>query len=74
MKYRCVKQIVLPKVDEDGFDIENESYIVEIDSIWHEAEGGYRMVGGEVRLERHETLDWIEITKDNLEGCFEIVK
>lgn len=74
MKYRCVKQIVLPKVDKDGFSIENESYTTEIGSIWYDNEEDYRLVGGEVRLELQGALEWIEITKDDLEECFEQIK
>ena len=64
--------------DEDGFST-GKYDAVQKDSLWQEdPDDMYRICGGPetVRLESvdPQNLYWIEITKENLESCFEEVE
>jgi len=72
--YKCIESFAIGACDGDGFSIENEDMIVEKGSIWSIPEDeNYRFIGGEIRLESDE-FGWIEITKENLEQCFILMK
>ena len=69
--YECIKGFCVPKVDGDGFQMD-EDFIVEEGTVWNapEEDENYRLIGGEKRLE-NDTLGWIEIPNDELEAFFE---
>lgn len=66
--YKCIESFSIPKVDDDGFQTDEE-VVVSKGSTWHLREDNYRFVGGEVRLESDE-LNWIEISSDTFENKF----
>lgn len=63
--YKCIKEFSLDKYDDDGFIIEDEIFVVPLDSIWERSEFSYM---SDVRLEGN--LGWLELDKDTLEKCF----
>ena len=65
-EFKCIKEFVVDKYDEHENLIENESFIVPVDSVWYLSEHSYL---SEVRLESEE-FGWLEITSDDLENCF----
>ncbi len=72
MRYKCIKEMCLPKCDGDGFEIPNEYGIVTAGSIW-ERDDRASIIGGDVRLESADDNDefgWIEITVDDLKENF----
>lgn len=74
MKYKCIKEMCIGKVDADGFHVPNEYGIVPAGSIWYEDDAN--IIGGDVHLECESGADdmgWIEITKDDLKENFEPV-
>uniref|UniRef100_A0AAU8AZC7 Uncharacterized protein n=1 Tax=Dulem virus 35 TaxID=3145753 RepID=A0AAU8AZC7_9CAUD len=74
MKYKCIKELCIPKCDGDGFEIPNEYGYVEIGSIWEE--NNSLVYGGEVHLERvtgKGEFEWIEISRETLSEAFEIL-
>ena len=72
MLYKCKKELCVQKYDEDGFLIENEFFTVQKDSIW-EQDVHQMLIGGKehVHLDNVKNTQWIEITFDILEECFE---
>ena len=50
MKYKCIKEMCLPKCDGDGFEIPNEYGFVTVGSIW-ERDDGTSFIGGDVHLD-----------------------
>lgn len=73
MKYKCIKEMCLPKCDDEGFDIPNEYGFVEIGSEWQQATG-ISVCGGEVHLDKvtgETEFEWIEISWETLEESFE---
>lgn len=66
-QFKCTKQFVVDKYDEYEMPIENESFIVPIDSVWTLSEHAYL---SEVRLDSIEGLGWLEITLDDFKECF----
>lgn len=47
MKYKCIKEMCLPKCDGDGFEIPNEYGFVTIGSTWERDDRG-SIIGGDV--------------------------
>ena len=74
--YKCIKEFVLEKCDNNGFTIDGSYGVIEEETIWDFPEDkNYRFIGGEIRLESHENeFDWIEITKDTLNEHFKEIK
>lgn len=70
--YECTEGFFIEKCDDDGFYIENAYEEIRKGSLWFTPEGdtNYRFVGGEVRLESANPLQWIEITKEYLGKYF----
>lgn len=70
--YECIEGFLVEKCDDNGFYIENEYEEIRKGSIWFtpEEDTNYRFVGGEVRLESANPLQWIEITKEHLGKYF----
>jgi len=75
MKYKCIKELWIPKCDNDGFEIPNECGYVKIGSIWEE-DNSFSTCGGEVHLEKvtgKSEFEWIEISRETLSEAFEIL-
>lgn len=75
MKYKCIKEMCLPKCDGDGFEIQNEYGFVVVGSIW-ERDDDTSFIGGDVHLESADDNDefgWIEISIDDLKENFVMV-
>ena len=72
-KYRCKKSFVVDEYDADGFLIENSQMVIEKGSIYELDKNG-SILGLEVHLDNTENGSWLEITKEDLEECFEEVK
>ncbi len=51
--------------------IENDSEVIVKGRIYELVESGYTVLGGEVRLDAVDDGSWLEITKEDLEECFE---
>lgn len=76
MKYRCVKEFGLPKVNDGGIET-GDYYFIEVDSTWELNENKHYLSTG-CHLERVENVadvipEWIEISKDTLGQYFEEV-
>ncbi len=72
MRYRCTKSFQIEKVDDDGFFTEKYKTIKE-NSIWVLKADSYRLIDGEVRLEKYDkkSYSWVEIPKVMLDHYFE---
>lgn len=73
MRYRCVNALEIEQYDSDGCRTGGFGVVTE-GSIWYEDD--VNMIGGEVHLECESGCDdagWIEISKADLEECFEII-
>lgn len=73
MEYKCIKEMCIGKVDADGFPT-GEWGIIPVGSMWFE--DSTNIIGGEVHLECTSGADdfgWIEITRADLEECFEVI-
>ncbi|WP_144362388.1 hypothetical protein V6B71_09100 [Mediterraneibacter gnavus] len=75
-KYKCKKSFCVDKYDYDGFCIENEAIVIEEGKIYELEESGYMMIGGSdhVHLDAIDDDSWLEITKETLEECFELLE
>lgn len=72
MRYKCIKEMCLPRCDDDGFEIPNEYGFVPVGSIW-EKDDKVSIIGGDVHLDPlNDSPDfgWIEISFENLEENF----
>ena len=75
MRYKCIKEMCLPKCDGDGFEIPNEYGFVIVGSIW-ERNDKRNLVGGDIHLDslnENGNLEWIEISEDDLKKNFELI-
>ena len=78
MVYRCVKEFVVPMVDDDGFGTEKDDVVLE-GSFWCISDEPI-LIGADIRLNAlndgfyKPTLGWIEISKNRLSSHFEIAK
>lgn len=70
--YECVEGFLIEKWDDNGFPIDNEYVEIRKNSLWFtpEEDERYRFIGGDIRLESANSLQWIEITKEHLERYF----
>lgn len=75
-KYKCKKSFCVDKYDDDGFLIENDAMVIEEGKIYELNESGHMMMGGKdhVHLDAVDDNSWLEITKENLEEYFELLK
>ena len=75
MKYRCIKELCIPKCDGDGFEIPNEIFFVEAGSEWQQ-DTRTNICGGDIHLDRIEEgySEWIEISYETLDEAFESIK
>ncbi len=72
MKYKCAKEICLPKCDDNGLEILNEYGIVKVGSIW-ERDDRTNFIGGDVHLDSMDDdsdFGWIEISFEHLKENF----
>jgi hypothetical protein len=69
-EFKCIKGFVVDKYDEHEVLVENESFLVPIDSVWDLSEISHM---SEVRLESDE-YGWLEITLEDLKECFIEIK
>ena len=69
MKYKCVESFDVEKYDDDGFNTSGYM-IINAETIWERDESEYRIMGGDVRLENQETLEWLEISFNTFKRCF----
>lgn len=73
MRYKCIKDMEIELYDADCCRTGSFGMVTE-DSIWNEDNSD--MIGGEVHLECEsgcECAGWIEITRADLEECFEAI-
>lgn len=72
MKYKCIKEMCLPKCDGDGFEIPNEYGFVTAGSVWERDDSG-SIIGGDVHLDSIDNngeFGWIEISIDDFKENF----
>lgn len=76
MKYKCKKNFCVDKYDGDGFCIENETIVIEEGKVYEVDKSGCMMIGGKDHVHLDDVDDglWLEITKDTLEECFELLE
>lgn len=76
MRYKCIKEMCLPKCDGDGFEVPNEYEFVTVGSIWERDDTG-NMIGGDVHLDsidNNGNFGWIEISVVDLKENFVLVE
>lgn len=76
MKYKCIKEMCLPKCDGDGFEVPNEYGFVTVGSVW-ERDDRESIIGGDVHLDSlndDSNLGWIEISFQDLGENFVVIK
>ncbi len=71
--YKCKKSFSVPACDGDGFETETNFWI-DKGSVWDLMDTNFRIAGGEVRLENPNTLEWLEISSEDLTEYFELVE
>ena len=72
MRYKCIKEMCLPKCDGDGFEIPNEYGFVAMGSIWERDDRG-NLIGGDVHLDSVDgngDFGWVEISLEELDENF----
>lgn len=74
MRYKCIKEICLPKHDDDGFEIQNEYVFITVGSIW-ERDDSKSIVGGPVHLDSVDdgSYLWLEMSFEDLEENFSMI-
>lgn len=76
MKYKCIKEMCLPKCDGDGFEIPNEYGFVPVGSMWERDNRG-SIIGGDVHLDSVDNngeFGWVEISIDDFKENFVLVE
>lgn len=76
MRYKCIKEMRLPRCDGDGFDIPNEYGFVKVGSVWERNDRG-NLIGGDVHLDSlddNSDFGWIEIPLEELEENFLLIQ
>lgn len=76
MRYKCIKEMCLPKCDGDGFEIPNEYGFVTAGSTWERDDSG-SIIGGDVHLDsinNNPDLGWVEIPFEELEENFVLIE
>lgn len=73
-RYKCIKECMFEKCDDDGFSIDSEYMFAEVGSIWHESP--YMISGGKdnVHLDREGGYNWCEPLRDTLSEYFERIE
>ena len=76
MKYKCIKEMCLPKCDGDGFEIPNEYGFVKVGSIWERDDRG-NLIGGDVHmdsLDDDSDFGWLEMPLEDLRENFALIE
>lgn len=77
-RYRCIKQCIFERCDDDGFTIDENYKYVEPGSIWQESAGMIAGGPNNIHLDREDgdqnTIEWCEPTKETLSDCFEQIE
>lgn len=69
MKYRCINSFTVDRYDGNGFTTDGFTEISR-NSIW-ERDDEMNIIGGAIHLDNPETMEWLEISKSDLEEYFE---
>lgn len=72
-KYRCKKGFNVDSYTEDDFELENEYFEVECNSIWELYPDDFRVTDGEIRL-INDNCEWLEISRKQLKEWFEEIE
>ena len=67
--FKCIKELIVDELDENESPTGND-VIVEKDTLWELEEEAYI---SDVRLEKLETYEWLEICEETLNEYFEEV-
>ncbi|NBI08216.1 hypothetical protein [Senegalia massiliensis] len=72
-RYICTKELLIPRYDDHGCQVENEDIEIVKGSIWEIDDTNFRMIGGinSIRLLNDEH-GWLEIEGDTLKEYFEV--
>lgn len=76
MRYKCIKEMCLPKYDGEGFEIPNEYGFVTAGSIWERDDRG-SIISADVHLDSlndDPNLGWIEISFESLKENFVLIE
>lgn len=75
-RYKCKVSFCVDKYDDDGFMIENAATVIEEGRIYELDETGYVIIGGSdcVHLDAVDEGSWLEIAKETLEECFDLLE
>ena len=76
MRYKCIKEMCLPKCEGDGFEIPNEYGFVTVGSIW-ERDDGTSFIGGDVHLDSlndDSDFGWLEMPLEELKENFVLIE
>lgn len=68
--YICIKRFELPIIDIYGCETDEYRTVREGDKFNLYDEDNYRFIGGEVRLESEDRLDWLEISQQTFKEYF----
>ena len=76
MRYKCIKEMRLPKCVGDCFEIPNEYGFVTVGSIW-ERDDGISFIGGDVHLDSlndDSDFGWLEMPLEDLRENFVLIE
>lgn len=75
-RYKCKQTFYVDKYDDDGFLIENDTIVIEEGEIYELNESGNMIIGDSdhVHLDATDDALWLEITKETLEECFDLLE
>lgn len=76
VRYKCIKEMCLPKYDCGGFEIPNKYGFVPVGSIWKRDDAG-NIIGGDIHLDsvdNNGNFEWIEISVDSLKENFVLIE
>lgn len=76
MRYKCIKEMCLPRCDGDGFEIPNQYGFVEIGSVW-ERYDRRNLIGGDVHLDSlndNSDFGWVETSFEEFGENFELIE
>lgn len=73
-KYMCTKSFSVDEYGDDGFPVENKSFVVEKGSVWEVGDEKYRFAASEesTRLEAEDGR-WLEVYDERIAHYFERV-
>lgn len=74
MEFNCIKDFCVDLVDDNGLPTKEDGCKVKKGSMWKLDDTGNTLTGAELRLENLTGLEWIEISKQRLNECFEVIE